>query len=257
MNIDSPKASQGSQTLMRGLHIIEAVSNGKRVMPEISEVTGIAFSTAYRLASSLVAMGYLRFEPRRGYFLGRKLMELGFAAYRESDLRQIARPFLESLAKQTGDTVHLAVLEDEAVVYLDKINGSRPVEVSSKIGGRKPICSTGVGKSLVLTQGSGKWREHFKREYRGNNLELDLNGWLALMEEYSSTGFSLDLGEDDLSIRCVAAPVFDGNMSVVAAISVTSTVEYTDKRRLLTLAPEVQKVAQEISRGLGARFSQG
>lgn len=137
-----------SQTLFRGLDVVSAVADGCRTVKEISEKTGITFSTTHRLASALVQIRYLHFEPRKGYRLGSRLVELGFIAYRESPIMVTARPFLEQLAAQTLDTIHLAALDgDEGIIYLDKIGGQRPIEVNTRIGGRKPVCCTSVGKA--------------------------------------------------------------------------------------------------------------
>lgn len=242
-----------SQTLFRGLRILDVVAQGKRSMPEIAAATGLAFSTAHRLASALVQERYLSFEPRKGYRLGSKLMELGFAAYRESDLTQVARASLEELARLTEDTVHLAVLEAEQVVYLDKIGGKRSIEISSRIGGRKPVCTTGVGKALILDQGPDSWRAHFLREHGGTPQESQMDSWMLSMNQYSRDGHAFDLGEDAPQIRCVAAPVYAAGGGILAAISVSSTVDYTDEARLVELAPVVQATAAKISRQFGAQ----
>lgn len=247
-----PKKTVASQTLMRGLEIVDAVAQGKRTLQEISDATGIAFSTAHRLAAALVQIRYLQFEPRKGYRLGNKLVELGFMAYRESDLSRLARESLEWLAAQTLDTVHLAVLDDQHVVYLDKISGQRSTEVSSRIGGRKPVCTTGVGKALILDQGLDQWREHFLREHPTDSTPEALQDWLTRMDDYARAGYALDLGEDAPQIRCVAAPIHDGYGKTVAAISVSSTIDYTDDQRLQELVPIVQQVAAQISRQLGS-----
>src|SRR5690606_18137432 len=207
---------------------------------EIAEATGLAFSTAHRLASALVQERYLHFEPRQGYRLGSKLMELGFAAYRESDLTRLARASLEQLAALTDDTVHLAVLDGEQVVYLDKIGGKRSIEVSSRIGGRKPICTTGVGKALILDQEQEVWCAHFLRENPTAEGPA-VQAWLARMQQYASLGHALDLGEDAPQIRCVAAPVYAADGAIIAAISVSSTVDYTDEARLQALVPMVRE----------------
>lgn len=169
-----------SQTLFRGLDIVSAVAEGCRTVQEISEKTGITFSTTHRLASELVQISYLRFEPRKGYRLGRRLVELGFIAYRDSPLMTTARPFLEALAEQTQDTVHLAALaEDEGIIYLDKIGGRRPIEVNTRIGGRKPVCCTSVGKALILDQGPAAWKKRYEQEAaKGLAGRLSLDEWL-------------------------------------------------------------------------------
>jgi DNA-binding IclR family transcriptional regulator len=77
--------------------------------------------------------------------------------------------------------------------------------------------------------------------------------WLALMAKYRLGGYSYDLGEDEPSIRCVAAPIRDATGRIIAAISVSSTLEYMSPERMRDLVPEVQRVARAISADLGAR----
>ncbi|MCL4661362.1 IclR family transcriptional regulator [Burkholderia multivorans] len=249
---ESPNRVIASQTLFRGLEIVDAVADGCRNVQTIAERTGMAFSTAHRIASALVQVRYLSFEPRKGYSLGSKLVELGFLAYRQSDLTVMSRERLEWLAGQTLDTVHLAALDDNSVVYLDKVGGQRPIEVNSRIGGRKPVCSTGVGKSLILDSGEAAWRVYYEREANGEPQPLLLDEWLKRMHEYASGGYTFDLGENQPRIRCVAAPIRDGSGKIVAAVSVTSTVDYTDDQRLAELVPMVKAVANQISAKLGA-----
>lgn len=242
-----------SQTLLRGMEIIDAVANGHVTLLQISERTGLNSSTAHRIASALVQVRYLRFEARKGYSLGAKLMELGFQAYHQSDLPSRARIHLEKLAEFSRDTVHLAVMEGQEVVYLDKIAGQRPVEISSRIGGRKPVCTTGVGKALLLDSSEEHWRSQYKHDMVSIEKVMSEGQWLTLMYKYAKAGYALDLGEDHILIRCVAAPVYDGYGKIVAAISVSSAVEYMSNERLDQLVPVVLHAAEDISSELGAR----
>ncbi|GAB3626519.1 transcriptional regulator [Pandoraea terrae] len=241
-----------SQTLFRGLDIVEAVAAGIDTVPALAAHTGITLSTTHRLASALVHAGYLRFEPRRGYRLGNKLIELGFLAYRQIDLPRVARPALEILADETQDTVHLAVADGWEVMYLDKLPGKRAVEISSRIGGRKPICITGVGKALLLDKPESAWREQLEH-FNATSPMRTLNeaAWLKRMKEYAEKGYAFDLEDDEPQIRCVAAPIYDASMKVVAAISVSSTTKYMDRERMEALAPRVTGTAAQISRQLG------
>ncbi len=247
-----------SQTLFRGLDIVDTVARGVTTLPEISAATGISFSTAHRLASALVQSRYLAFEPRKGYSLGVKLIELGFLAYRQADLPRRARATIEQLAAATSDTVHLAIREGDEVVYLDKLPGQRAVEISSRIGGRKPIFSTGVGKALLLDANETEW----KRIYAEASAQADKPGdeqlphmteaaWLSLMAGYARAGYAFDLGEDHASIRCVAAPIRDAGQRIVAAVSVSSTVQYMDPARMQALIPLVRQAAANISSQIG------
>ncbi|VVE78813.1 IclR family transcriptional regulator [Pandoraea sputorum] len=241
-----------SQTLFRGLDIVEAVAAGIDTVPALSAHTGITPSTTHRIASALVHAGYLRFEPRRGYRLGNKLIELGFLAYRQIDLPRVARPTLEGLARETQDTVHLAVADGWEVMYLDKLPGQRAVEISSRIGGRKPICVTGVGKALLLDQDEAEWQaqlEHYQSKVPSH--PVDTAAWLARMHDYARLGYAFDLEDDTPQIRCVAAPVYDASQRIVAAISVSSTTKYMSRERMQELVPSVKNAAAQISRQLG------
>ncbi len=256
MNDSTNKTAKplASQTLFRGLDVVSAVADGCRTVKEISEKTGITFSTTHRLASALVQIRYLRFEPRKGYRLGSRLVELGFMAYRESAVTTTARPFLEELAAQTLDTVHLAALDEiEGIIYLDKIGGKRPIEVNTRIGGRKPVCSTSVGKALILDQGRAAWKKRYEQEAeKGLAGRLKQDEWLAAMADYAARGYTFDMDENVDGIRCVGAPVRDASGEIVASISVTSTDAYTDEARMREVIPLVQEVARKISVQLGA-----
>lgn len=252
---DSPEPQRvlASQTLFRGLDIVDAVASGVTTLPAISEKTGINSSTAHRLASALVQMRYLKFEARKGYSLGNKLIELGFLAHRQLDLPARARAYLERLAADTCDTVHLATLDNDEVIYLDKLAGQRAVEISSRIGGRKAVCSTGVGKALMLDKSEAEWRAQYAHDAARGACKISEEEWVALMRSYVGKGYTLDIGEDASLIRCVAAPVRDASERIVAAISVSSALDYMDEERMTRLVPVVRGAADEIGRQLGAR----
>ncbi|MCX2696476.1 IclR family transcriptional regulator [Ochrobactrum chromiisoli] len=242
-----------SQTLLRGLDILDAVADRSRTIQEIVATTGLTYSTVHRIVSVLLERRFLKAENAREFGLGPRLIELGFSAYSRIDLVQVARPFLEKLSQLTCDTVHLAQREDWEVTYLDKLRGARPVEISSRIGGRKPVISTGVGKALMLDAPIAVLSELYQRDHTllpGNMTEAD---WLIQMANYRSGDYAYDLGEDQSSIRCVAAPLRDATGRVVAAISVSSTLEFMPPSRMRDLVSEVQRVARAISSELGAR----
>jgi len=242
-----------SQTLFRGLEIIDAVANGVTTLPVICEKTGINSSTAHRLASALVQIRYLKFEPRKGYSLGSKLIELGFLAYQQSNLPATARAHLEQLAMATQDTVHLASLDGTEVVYLDKLSGQRAVEISSRIGGRKSVCATGVGKALLLDKSEAQWRAQFAHEHPDQIDSPPERTWLQLMHDYARADYAFDLGEDTPLIRCVALPIRDASTRIVAAVSASSAVEYMNNERMASLVAVVRATADNISKALGWR----
>lgn len=116
-------AGTGSQTLMRGLDVIEAVSERAMNLIELAERLRLARSTVHRLASALVERSYLTFTPRAGYRLGPRLLELGGRAGAQSDVVQVARPHLDGLAAASADAVHPAVTDGAQVLHVDEAPG--------------------------------------------------------------------------------------------------------------------------------------
>lgn len=242
----------GTQTLVRGLEVIDAVARGISSLTELAGAVGLTRSTTHRLASTLVERRYLDFTRGQGYELGPKLLELGHLAAGRMDLPRVARPFLEGLSASTGDAVHLGILDGSRALYLDKIQGSRRVEVSSRIGERQPLRSTGLGKALILDASEKQWREYYDYEARlGHGYDVPLEVWLSRMHEYASVGYTYDLEENEDRIRCVAAPIRGVTGQIVGAISVSSAAQYMDDLRMRGLSYEVRDMAERISAALG------
>jgi len=250
-----PKAGfSGSQTLVRGLDVLHAVSRGATNLILLAETLKLNRSTTHRLAATLVEQRYLSFTPRVGYALGPKLLELGYMAREQMSLPRIAREHIESLAARTGDTVHLGILDNTCALYLDKISGSRRVEIRSRIGDLYPLRSTGLGKALILDMSQARWRELYEAEnHKPKHYGVPLNAWLKRMREYAKAGYALDLEENDDRIRCVAAPVRDATEAIIGAISVSSAAQYMDDDRMTALVEKVLATAHTISRDMGWR----
>ena len=244
----------GTQTLARGLDILNAVSEGFTSLAEIAEALKLSRSTVHRLAATLVEHRYLNFAPRMGYSLGPKLLELGFLAGRQMSLPRLARDHLENLAGSTGDTVHLAVMDGVKALYLDKIPGRRRVEISSRVGERQPLRSTGIGKAMILDYPESRWREIYEFEDReGYRYNVDYSLWLKRMRDYAAGGYAFDIEENEDRIRCVAAPIRDAGGAIAGAISVSSAAQYMDEERMMRLTFEVKDAAMAVSRDLGWR----
>jgi DNA-binding IclR family transcriptional regulator len=242
----------GSQTLVRGLDVLETVASGVSNLPELAARLGLNRSTAHRLAATLVERRYLTFVPRTGYGLGPKSLELGYQARVQLNIPRVARNHLEQLAAQTGDTVHLGVLDGTRALYLDKIPGRRRVEISSRVGELQPLRSTGLGKALLLDEDDARLKDFYRCENgREQQYRVSESTWLRRMRDYAKRGCAFDLEENEDRIRCVAAPIRDATGSIKASISVSSAAQYMNDERMQTLAGQVRWTAEQISRELG------
>jgi DNA-binding IclR family transcriptional regulator len=244
-------ARLGSQTLFRGLDVIELVAEGPITLGDLADRLGLTRSTTHRLASALADRRYLTFVPRSGYSLGPKLLELGFRVRDELDLPRVAGPQLERLALLTEDTVHLGVLDRGQVLYLDKIAGKRRINISSRVGELQPVSSTGLGKALILDHDEESWENFFRSENGGQRTPNALQEWLTRMRNYAQSGYAFDLEENEDQVRCVAAPVRDVAGNITAAISVSSAAQYMNDQRMQALTQDVVETARRISEELG------
>jgi DNA-binding IclR family transcriptional regulator len=259
---DSEPRQPGTQTLLRGLAILEAAAAGARDLRAFGAVLGTTRSTTHRLVSSLVQARYLRQVPA-GYLLGPKLIELGTIALEQMPLTAVAHPHLEALAEHTRDTIHLGVRDGNDVLYIDKIPGLRGLDMRSRIGHRMPLASTGIGRALMLDLTPQAWHTLYEaaRQTLANvsfkpDLIPDLDTFMKRMTAYAAGGYTFDLEENEISIRCVAAPIRDATGMIVAGLSVASMIPYMSLERMDELIPVVHCSARAISHELGWRAPQ-
>lgn len=244
------KIKDGDKSLAKLFEIIEAVGESRSGMKgrDIAEKTGYPVSTTFRMLKFLAERGYLRSESSL-YTLGPGLIRLGAIASSQNPLLRISRPFLAELSEKTMETVHLAELRNDSVVYIDKVEGSRSVRMISLIGSRGPLYCTGVGKvilahlpenrlaSLLNGMTLTPYTKHTIRSKK--QLRKDL-------EEIRRQGYAVDDCEHELGVFCIAAPILDYSGNIAAGISISGSELYLRSRKD-DLALQVKKTAEAIS----------
>ncbi len=140
------------QTVDKALSVLEFLSGqpqGRRGS-EIARALGFHPATTHRLLSTLEARGYVRKDPvTKCYTLGLKCLELGGAVLASIELPSIARPYLEALQAETGETVHLMINDRGQGIYLTKIESEHRVRMASQLGRRSYLHCTAVGKAML------------------------------------------------------------------------------------------------------------
>jgi len=213
-------------------------------------------STTYRFLSTLCSLGYVIQNPENGkYALGAKVVWLASKFLESIDLRVIARPLLEDLVEKTRETVHLAILDNYEVVYIDKIDGYQPVKMGSRVGGRMPAHSTGLGKALLAHMDEQYWQEYIEkvglRAFTPNTIS-DPEAFIQHMQLTRDRGYAIDNCDIEEGMRCVAVPVRDHTGQTVAAISISGWSLTMTPNRDEELAQIAKQVAHELSERLGS-----
>ena len=144
-------SAAGATVTSRVLALLGAFDAGHRELSlsELARRSGVPVSTAHRLVAELAGWGALRRTAAGAYVVGGRLWDIGLLAPVARELREVAVPFLHDLYGATLETVHLAVREDDHVLYLETLSGTRSVPVVSTVGSRLPMHATGVGKVLL------------------------------------------------------------------------------------------------------------
>ena len=221
----------------------------------ISEGLNLNKSTIHGLLSTLVKLGYAKQLSERGkYSLGLKLYELGQIVYNSMDIGQIAKPFLEELSAEYGETVHLAVLSGSEVLYLDKVAGTHAISMMSRSGSRAQAYCTGLGKALLSGFSDDEVREILRdvtfEQYTPSTVK-DMKALIAELGKIRESGYAVDDEEVEIGLSCVAGVVRDHFGKVVAAVSVAGpTLRFTSER-ILSLTARVISVCEKISRQMG------
>ncbi|MDG1280939.1 MAG: IclR family transcriptional regulator [Pseudorhodobacter sp.] len=209
-------------------------------------------ATLYRFLQVLTHQGMLSYDPdRQTYALGVRLVRLAHAAWSQSSLAPLARPHLDALSAQLGETIHLAQLDQGQVLYVDKRNAARPVEMFSQAGKVGPAYCTGVGKAMLAYLPEEALEAALLRQSFHRFTPHTLDTQSALLDELAAIrerGYGFDREEHEPGIICVAVPILTDAQRVIGALSVTSTLARTTLDALEALAPEIQTTATLIAK---------
>lgn len=203
---------QFSMNLARGMEVLRAFTLVDPVLGnrEIADRTGLPKPTISRLTYTLTLLGYLsRVEGLQKYRLGSGVLSLGYPLLVNIRVRQIARPFMEQVAKETGCTVNLGMRDRTNVVYVDTCRVDQGNIYQPDIGSTRPLLSTSIGRALVLGASPDE------REVILNRLKLedpvrfatDLGTWRRDQKEFAQLGYCHSRGDWRKEVHAVGAPI--------------------------------------------------
>lgn len=258
----SKSKSHGSvQSIERGCKILDHLSKGKRSysIHDLSFELNLPKPTIHRILSTLRHFGFIaQDEVSKEYRLGFRLVDLGQAVLDQIDLRKVAEPFLTKLADGVRETVHLVILDQGEIVYLDKvekIGNPKSLRMASRIGMRNYAHSCAVGKVLLAFSSDSERGEIIAQKglpRLTKNTIVNLSQLNRHLADVKAQGYASDDEENEEGVRCVAAPVRNDRGKVIAAISISGpSVRMSEERIHRELKTQVMKTAVVISRKLG------
>lgn len=237
----------------RCLNIIDLLSRkpkGLRLF-EISSQLGLNPSTTHHLLNTLLPHEYITQDPdTKKYALGFRFVEIGSRILDSLDVRKISEKHLNALHESCNETVHLAVLRHNKVIYIDKIDSHGKLSLATYVGYATDAYAAAGGKILLSDLPDAKIREMYGNgalAVYGRNTITNMEMLLAELKTVRKNGYAVDDEEYYEGIRCVAAPIRAGG-KVIAAVSVTGSVFTVTRERMEgELIDGVVKTGENIS----------
>lgn len=247
--------SGAAKALVKGLALVDLVAarGGPARLVDLVADSGLPRPTALRLLEVLCRSSVLRTDGAGHYRLGPRVAAWGHAFLDELDLPSIAAEPMAELVERSGETCYLGVRDQESVLYLLAVNSPQAVRPAARAGSRNPLHCTAIGKVLLAWRPEPRIRRELPVPLprRTENTLVDPEDVVADLYVVRERGFATDDAENEEGVRCVAAPVRDHAGAVTAGISVSAPAYRFSRDDLFRLAPDVLRVAAEVSERLG------
>jgi IclR family transcriptional regulator, KDG regulon repressor len=244
--------SGGVRVLHKTLDILEAIKSRDAgyKLADLTRKVELPKATVYRILTTLEGRGYLDRAADGSYRMAKKLFDLQRDVSVEQILNRVAQPIIEKLVASTKETVNLGILDAGEVVVINTVESPQAVRMASKIGNRRHLHSTALGKVFL----AGLPEKEFLRLIRMKGLpRLTPNSLvtkadvIAEIERVRKQGWAMDNQENEMDGRCIGAPVFGPDGKVVGALSISGPVFRMDMARAKGLVPELKKTCEQIS----------
>ncbi|GII23215.1 IclR family transcriptional regulator [Planosporangium mesophilum] len=266
---EAAKSGDFSVSLERGLKILSVFNGSRSVLgiAELARAVDLTKSTTHRYVTTMTKLGYLQQDTEtKKYFLGPRVVDLGFSAIESMDLTRVSAPLLQSLADQTGFTVSMAICDGPDVVYVDRRRSGRrnalAMDLNLQVGSRLPAYCTAMGKAILAHKDPQTLRQILERSdlaRRGPNTITNREQLMTVLAKVRQSGVAVNDEELAPGLRSFAAPVWDRTGEVVAALNVAvhlSAAPSSIESLAARIEPHLRRTAREISRRLGYRSTE-
>lgn len=248
------------EALAKGLRVLSLFTEQRPAwrISDIAEAVDMPLPSAYRVVMTLTAEGYLDHLPNGDYRPGVRVLTLGNAALRGLDLVEIAAPKLQGLADTSHETVNLAVLTGDQILYLVRLRNSELVTANIQVGSMLPAVHTSIGKLLLAYLDDADLETRISEgsfaQVHGPNAKLSLDELRDELAQIRRNGWAVQDEELSHGLRSVAAPVRDSSGRLVAGANIAVQARHWSTQRIVReLRPEIVRTCQEISELMGHR----
>ncbi|MHC6181512.1 IclR family transcriptional regulator [Clostridium sp. JNZ X4-2] len=247
-----------NKAILRGLDILKFIGESEEpvTIAELSRCLEIPKTSVFNIVNALVEKDFLSIEDKKlkSYELGIGAFKLGSLYLNKTELVNIADPILKWVADNVLETVFLAIVNNNELVYIDKKESKKALRTTANLGSIMPLYSTGLGKAVLATYSETEMNEYLssiKLLPRTKNTLINPEDLLRDLEATRRRGYSISDEENEDGIFCIGVPVYDNTGKAIAAVSISNLKikknnESTEKHRKFAI-----KAALKISKKLG------
>jgi len=246
----------GVRVLHKTLDILETIRSRDAgfKLAELSRQVELPKATVYRILTTLEGRGYLDRASDGSYRMAKKLFNLQRSESEEQILNRVALPVMEQVVDATKETVNLGILDAGEVVVINTVESPQAVRMSSKIGNRRHLHSTALGKIFLAGLPEKEFLRLIRMKGTPRLTDHTLTTKADVVEEINRVrkqGWAMDNQENEIEGRCIGAPILTPDGRVVAALSISGPVFRMDVARAKSLVPQLKAFCAEISGKLG------
>ena len=228
---------QFAMNLARGLEVLRAFSASTPLLGnrEISDITGLPKATVSRLTYTLTLLGYLSRDPQlQKYRLGPGVLSLGYPLLASMQIRQLAKPIMEALARATGCTVNLGIRDRENVIYIDSVRADSTNQHLPDIGTSRPLLASSIGRALILAHPAAEQTAilNYLKVQDSTSFEHYRQTWESDIKRFAAEGYCYSKGDWKQEVHAVAVPVRRPPGEPVLAMNCTIAAHRAQKDKL-------------------------
>ncbi|WCT74150.1 IclR family transcriptional regulator [Sphingomonas naphthae] len=245
------------QSLVRAFGILGALrtADDGLTLTEVAKIAQLPRSTTHRLLTTMNALRYVEFDAQSSrWMIGLEAFALGASFMETRDLARLGRPIMRSLMMDAGETVNIAISGAEGVSYVAQVKPMHDQCAAIPTGAPLPMHSTASGKILLSHLDPADFDRFLSAPQLERRTELTIVEKSALIDQCArirANGYAVDDQEHRLGMRCVAAPLFDRNGRVRAALSITGSLYRLPDQRLARLGRTLATAAERMSDEIG------
>lgn len=256
INRNPRRSSSRLSSVTTAIHLLKIFNEADQELgiSELAKRLNVAKSTVHRLAGALLDEGLLQQSPETGrYGLGVGLFSLGSLVRARLDVTIESKTILKALRREMQENVRLAVVEHSSVVFLHDFEGPKTLRLRSATGQLRPAFCTAEGLCLIsgMRQPEIEAFLTYPREQRTEKTIVEEEAFLNRIRNVKRRGYAFEDEECDEGTRCVAAPIFNAEARIVAAVGVAGPRVRIRKSEITKIAPIVIEAASEISQRMG------